>query len=518
MGQVIGFFQSLPNIINEALNIALICVALIAILKGIVNIWKSGLIQLFIFLILAGRSCSHTFQIGRNHEFQSITLNFTQFLGYAPSSCSVNNTHHYFRGPGNVSWGIELTLTNNSVINASNSLKVFTNIHHNITNCVQNIDEQDHLMKWLIETMHLQIMKPGKRLPPILCEKDKGLLIEYNLTNIASREEKHSEYWSQLLYGLSKLLGSSKSLWFDYCQRADCMMQEHSSHLKCNYSECSGHTTFKYLILQNTTWENHCEFNHLNTIHLLMSSTGQSFITRRLQAFLTWTLSDATGNDLPGGYCLEQWAIVWAGIKCFGNTAVAKCNQNHDSEFCDMLRLFDYNRNAIKSLNDQSQSRLNLLTNTINSLISDNLLMKNKLAEIMNIPYCNYTKFWYINDTRTGRHTLPQCWLISNGSYLNETKFRTQWLSESNALYTEMLTEDYDKRQGSTPLSLVDLCFWSTLFYVTTLFAHLVGFPTHRHILDGPCPKPHRLTKKGICSCGHFGIPGKPVRWVKRSR
>nr|Q8B121.1 RecName: Full=Pre-glycoprotein polyprotein GP complex; Short=Pre-GP-C; Contains: RecName: Full=Stable signal peptide; Short=SSP; Contains: RecName: Full=Glycoprotein G1; Short=GP1; Contains: RecName: Full=Glycoprotein G2; Short=GP2 [Mammarenavirus latinum]AAN09940.1 glycoprotein precursor [Mammarenavirus latinum] len=515
MGQVIGFFQSLPEIINEALNIALICVALLATIKGMVNIWKSGLIQLLFFLTLAGRSCSHSFTIGRFHEFQSVTVNFTQFMSYAPSSCSVNNTHHYFKGPQNTTWGLELTLTNESMINITNSMRVFTNIHHNVTNCVQNISEHEGVLKWLLETMHLSISKPGKHIAPVMCERQKGLLIEYNLT---MTKDHHPNYWNQVLYGLAKLLGSSKRLWFGACNKADCQMQSDHQHIKCNYSNCKGYTSFKYLIIQNTTWENHCEYNHLNTIHLLMSPIGQSFITRRLQAFLTWTLSDALGNDLPGGYCLEQWAVVWFGIKCFDNTAMAKCNQNHDSEFCDMLRLFDYNRNAIQSLNDQSQARLNLLTNTINSLVSDNLLMKNKLRELMNVPYCNYTRFWFINDTKNGRHTLPQCWLVSDGSYLNETRFRTQWLSESNSLYTEMLTEEYEKRQGRTPLSLVDLCFWSTLFYISTLFAHLVGFPTHRHLIGEGCPKPHRLTGSGICSCGHYGIPGKPVRWTKMSR
>ncbi|AXB49215.1 glycoprotein precursor complex [Xapuri virus] len=509
MGQVIGFFQSIPEIINEAINIALICVSLIAILKGLVNIWRCGLLQLIGFLLLSGRSCA--IDVGRNLVLQDVSLNFTHFFGEMPSSCTLNNTHHYFKGPNGTTWGIEMTLTNQSVLNSTSSRRIFTNQFLNVSNCAVNFPKEEmHILSWLLETMHLELMKPGISLHPGLCSNESGLLIQYNIT----KTKYNSHSIQKVILGLAKLLGSSKRLWYDTCEKADCQFDTLGG-IHCNYSNCKVHTTYNYLILKNTTWENHCEYNHLNTIHLLMSSAGQSYISRKLMAFLSWTLSDSEGHDMPGGYCLEQWAVIWAGIKCFGNAAVAKCNQNHDSEFCDMLRLFDYNKNAIKTLRMEVKDKINLMSETINALISDNLLMKNKLRELMNIPYCNYTKFWFINHTRTGTHSLPRCWLVKNGSYLNETEFRNDWLLESDHLFSEILNKEYEERQGKTPLGLIDICFWSTVFYVTTLFMHLIGFPTHRHIVGQGCPLPHRITSSGVCSCGYYNIPNKPTVWSR---
>uniref|UniRef100_UPI003F77836C Pre-glycoprotein polyprotein GP complex n=1 Tax=Junin mammarenavirus TaxID=2169991 RepID=UPI003F77836C len=58
MGQFISFMQEIPTFLQEALNIALVAVSLIAIIAGVVNLYKSGLFQFFVFLALAGRSCT----------------------------------------------------------------------------------------------------------------------------------------------------------------------------------------------------------------------------------------------------------------------------------------------------------------------------------------------------------------------------------------------------------------------------------------------------------------------------
>uniref|UniRef100_UPI003F778695 Pre-glycoprotein polyprotein GP complex n=1 Tax=Machupo virus TaxID=3052317 RepID=UPI003F778695 len=58
MGQLISFFQEIPVFLQEALNIALVAVSLIAVIAGIINLYKSGLFQFIFFLLLAGRSCS----------------------------------------------------------------------------------------------------------------------------------------------------------------------------------------------------------------------------------------------------------------------------------------------------------------------------------------------------------------------------------------------------------------------------------------------------------------------------
>nr|7S8H_a Chain a, Glycoprotein G2 [Lassa virus Josiah] len=162
----------------------------------------------------------------------------------------------------------------------------------------------------------------------------------------------------------------------------------------------------------------------------------------------TWTLSDSEGKDTPGGYCLTRWMLIEAELKCFGNTAVAKCNEKHDEEFCDMLRLFDFNKQAIQRLKAPAQTSIQLINKAVNALINDQLCMKNHLRDIMGIPYCNYSKYWYLNHTTTGRTSLPKCWLVSNGSYLNETHFSDDIEQQADNMITEMLQKEYMERQG----------------------------------------------------------------------
>uniref|UniRef100_UPI0032D6DB41 Glycoprotein n=1 Tax=Mammarenavirus lujoense TaxID=3052314 RepID=UPI0032D6DB41 len=228
-----------------------------------------------------------------------------------------------------------------------------------------------------------------------------------------------------------------------------------------------------------------------------------------------WSLSDETGSPLPGGHCLERWLIFASDIKCFDNAAIAKCNKEHDEEFCDMLRLFDYNKASIAKLRGEASSSINLLSGRINAIISDTLLMRSSLKRLMGIPYCNYTKFWYLNHTKLGIHSLPRCWLVSNGSYLNETKFTHDMEDEADKLLTEMLKKEYVRRQEKTPITLMDILMFSVSFYMFSVTLCICNIPTHRHITGLPCPKPHRLRKNGTCACGFFKSINRSTGWAK---
>ncbi|AAN32961.1 glycoprotein precursor [Mammarenavirus flexalense] len=507
MGQVVTFFQSIPEIIQEAINIALIAVSVICIIKGCVNLWKCGLIQLMVFLLLAGKRCD-ALNIDRRHVLSSVELNLTRMFDNFPQSCSKNNTHHYYKGPEGTNWGIELTLTNTSVANYTSMNRIRSLAFGNITNC-DKTGEAGHTLKWLLNELHFNVLHVTRHVGArCMTTEGAGLLIQYNLTI----GDHGGEVGRHLIASLAQIIGDNKAAWVGKCD-SRC-----SNDGKCNYTNCEGYTHYNYLIIQNTTWAQHCTYSPLPSIRMALNKVAYSSVSRSLLGFFTWDISDSSGNHVPGGYCLEQWAVVWAGIKCFDNAVMAKCNKEHDVEFCDTMRLFDYNQNAIKTLQLNTENAVNLLKRSINGLISDSLVIRNSLKQLARIPYCNYTKFWYINDTVSGKHSLPQCWKVHNGSYLNESQFKNEWLLESDHLYSEMLLKEYEERQGRTPLALTDICFWSLVFFTSTVFLHLVGIPSHRHIVGDACPKPHRITKNALCSCGYYNLPGKQVRWVRKGK
>nr|UUW41175.1 glycoprotein precursor [Mammarenavirus chapareense] len=482
MGQLVSFFQEIPNIIQEAINIALIAVSLIAILKGLVNLWKSGLFQLLVFLILAGRSCS--FKIGRSTELQNITINMLKVFEDHPTSCTVNKTHYYIRENENATWCVEIAASDITVLLSPHDPPVMGNLSNCVHPDIKHRSELLGLLEWILRALKYDFLN----YPPLLCEKVSSTVNETRIQINVSDSSGSHDFRETILQRLATLFGTK--LMFDK-------------------------TPKQFIIIRNQTWVNQCKSNHVNALHLIMANAGHAVKLRRLQGIFTWTITDAAGNDMPGGYCLERWMLVTSDLKCFGNTALAKCNLNHDSEFCDMLKLFEFNKKAIESLNDNTKEKVNLLTHSINALISDSLLMKNRLKELLDTPYCNYTKFWYVNHTITGEHSLPRCWMVKNNSYLNESEFRNDWILESDHLLSEMLNKEYFDRQGKTPITLVDICFWSTLFFTTTLFLHLVGFPTHRHIQGEPCPLPHKLNSNGGCRCGKYPELKKPTTWHK---
>nr|AAT91375.1 glycoprotein precursor [Mammarenavirus piritalense] len=510
MGQFLTLMQSIPEALNMAFNVALVIISLLCIVKGFVNLWKCGIIQLIMFLALAGRSCDGEFKIDRRHVLSHVEFNLTRMFDNLPQSCSVNNTHHYYKGPENTTWGIELTLTNTSVMNRSteNVTSIRSLGFGNITNC-DKTSEAGHTLKWLLNELHFTVLHVTRHIGA-LCRTTAGagLLIQYNM----SASDKGGEVGAHLVASLAQIIGDNKAAWVGKC------FNNCTSAGKCALTNCEGSTHYKYLIIQNTTWPNHCSYSPMSTVRMIIQKTAYSSVSRRLLGFFTWDISDSTGQHVPGGYCLEQWAIVWAGIKCFDNSVMAKCNKDHNEEFCDTMRLFDFNQNAIKTLQLNVENTLNLMKKSINGLISDSLVIRNSLKQLAKIPYCNYTKFWYVNDTITGRHSLPQCWLVSNGSYLNESHFKNDWLWESQKLYNDMLLKEYEERQGNTPLALADLCFWSLVFFTSTVFLQLVGIPTHRHLIGEGCPKPHRLSSNSLCSCGFYKIPKKPFRWVRKGK
>ncbi|AUD40058.1 glycoprotein precursor [Apore virus] len=488
MGQLVSFFSEIPNIIHEAINIALITVSLIALLKGMVNLWKSGLFQLIVFLILAGKSCS--FKIGRSTELQNITFNMLEVLKDHPTSCMVNQSFYYILENSNATWGLEVSVTDISLLMAEHDRPVMGNLSNCVHPSVRHGAKLTGLLEWVFRGLKYDFVN----YPRPLCQKFNNTVNETRVQiNMTDGVGSHG-FKETIIQRLAVLFGSR--LMFS--------------------NEQGNKVTKRYLLIRNVTWSGQCQGNHINSLHLMMANTGRAFGMRQLQGIFTWTITDAAGNDMPGGYCLERWMLVASDLRCFGNTALAKCNLNHDSEFCDMLKLFEFNKKAIETLNDNTKNKVNLLTHSINALISDNLLMKNRLKELLDTPYCNYTKFWYVNHTSTGTHSLPRCWMVKNNSYLNESEFRNDWILESDHLLSEMLNREYLERQGKTPITLVDLCFWSTLFFTTTLFLHLIGFPTHRHIRGESCPLPHRLNSRGGCRCGKYPDLKKPTTWHKR--
>nr|QIM73698.1 glycoprotein precursor [Arenavirus sp.] len=492
MGQIVTLFQSLPHIIDEVINIVLITLSIIAILKGVYNLATCGILQLVCFLFLCGRSCSvmmDQFNL-TSIELDMNTLNLTM-----PLSCSKNNSHHYIF-VGNSS-GLELTLTNTSLL------------HHKFCNLsdAHRKAEYDMALMSIVSTFHLSIPN-FNQYEAMSCDFNGGkITVQYNLSHVSPTDA--ANHCGTVANGILETF--HKFLWSGNIR--DSYQLPNQGALAHCYS-----TSYKFLIIQNTTWEDHCTFSRptpIGYLSLLGNRVKQIYVSRRLLGTFTWTLTDSSGSELPGGYCLSKWMLIAAEMKCFGNTAIAKCNEKHDSEFCDMLRLFDFNREAIKRLRIEANKSLNLITKAINSLINDQLIMRNHLKDLMGIPYCNYTKFWYLNNTKTGQVSLPQCWLISNGSYLNKTDFTDDIEREANNLVTEMLQKEYAERQGKTPLGLVDIFIFSTSFYLITVFLHLVKIPTHRHLVGAPCPKPHRLNSMAICHCGLYKQPGKPTVWKR---
>nr|AFD98839.1 glycoprotein precursor [Ocozocoautla de Espinosa virus] len=485
MGQFVSFIQEIPTFLQEALNIALAAVSLICVTKGLVNLYRSGLFQLVLFLLLAGKSCSEeVFKIGLHTRLQEVTLSpgvlLTNHDHELPVLCSVNRTHLYFKG-GNFSFEVYIDdVVVLLMVEGGSDISIDS---PNLSACLP--DGQEWLVNWWIETIgHKWGLDPN-----MLCRnktKPEGFLIQINI----SRADNNYRYGWKLKNGLDHI----------YRDRQEPCLEGKRCLLK----------------IRPAGWPQSCNVDHMNTLNFLIRGQKNMFTRRTLKAFFSWSLTDSSGRDTPGGYCLEKWMLLAAEMKCFGNTAIAKCNQNHDSEFCDMLRLFDYNKNAIKTLNEETKNRVNTLTQMINALISDDLLMKNKIRELMNVPYCNYTRFWYVNHTLSGQHSLPKCWMVRNNSYLNLSEFRNDWILESDFLISEMLSREYLERQGKTPITLVDICFWSTIFYTSTLFLHLIGIPTHRHIQGDGCPLPHKLNSLGGCRCGKYPPLRKPTIWYRR--
>nr|ABW96600.1 glycoprotein precursor [North American arenavirus] len=482
MGQLVSFFGEIPSIVNEALNIALIAVSIISILKGLINIWKSGLLQLIVFLLMAGRSCSY--KIGHHIELEHIVLNASHITPYVPMACMINHTDFLLRGPFEARWAVNIRITGvTTLVETAGGTSRRAEVM-NISRCFTYAQDNklvDFTMEWFLGGLEHN----PHFAPQILCgNSSKG---EYDVQMNITVED----HCNQIFLKMKKIFGIFK----DPC----------TSKGKLN------------MLFKVSNWTNQCSGNHLSTMHLIIQNAYKQMIKpRSLKSFFSWSLSDATGNDLPGGYCLEKWMLISSELKCFGNTAIAKCNLEHNSEFCDMLRLFEFNKNAIKTLQNKTKHQLDTVITAVNSLISDNILMKNRVRELINIPYCNYTKFWYINHTGLNVHSLPRCWLTKNGSYLNISDFRNDWLLESDHLISEILNREYEERQSRTPLGLVDVCFWSILFYTSSIFLHLLRIPTHRHIVGEGCPKPHRLSSESLCACGLFKQKGRPLRWVRK--
>ncbi|ABC71140.1 glycoprotein precursor [Mammarenavirus ippyense] len=495
MGQIITFFQEVPHIIEEVMNIVLITLSLLAILKGVYNVMTCGLIGLISFLLLCGKSCSLIYK--DTYNFSSIELDLSHLNMTLPMSCSRNNSHHYVFFNGS---GLEMTFTNDSLLNHK-----FCNLSD-----AHKKNLYDHALMGIVTTFHLSIPN-FNQYEAMACDFNGGnISIQYNLS--------HNDRTDAMNHCGTVANGVLDAFYrFHWGRNITYIAQLPNGDGTGRWTFCYA-TSYKYLVIQNISWADHCQMSRPTPIgfaSILSQRIRSIYISRRLMSTFTWSLSDSSGTENPGGYCLTRWMLFAADLKCFGNTAIAKCNLNHDEEFCDMLRLIDFNKQALKTFKSEVNHGLQLITKAINALINDQLIMKNHLRDLMGIPYCNYSKFWYLNDTRTGRVSLPKCWMISNGTYLNETHFSDEIEQEADNMITEMLRKEYQERQGKTPLGLVDLFIFSTSFYSITVFLHLIKIPTHRHIVGQGCPKPHRLNSRAICSCGAYKQPGLPTKWKR---
>nr|UUL71807.1 glycoprotein precursor [Mafiga mammarenavirus] len=495
MGQVVTFFQEIPHVLEEVMNIVLITLAALAIIKGIYNFATCGIIGLITFLLLCGRSCSSVYK--GNYNLSSVDLDLSHLNMTMPLSCSKNNSHHYIFLNKT---GLELTFTNTSVL--SHKFCNLSDAHK------KNL--YDHALMTVITTFHLSI-PDFNQYEAMSCDFNGGnITVQYNLSH--SNPTDAANHCGTVANGVLDTF--YRLSWGHDIKKVFTLSAGYQTG---RWVDCY-QTGYQYLIIQNVSWADHCQLSRptpIGFLSLMNQKIKSIYISRRLLGTFSWTLSDSSGNDSPGGYCLTRWMLFAADLKCFGNTAVAKCNLNHDEEFCDMLRLIDFNKQAVRRLKNETQLGLRLVTKAVNALINDQLIMKNHLRDLMGIPYCNYSKFWYLNDTRNGRTSLPKCWLVSNGSYLNETQFSDTIEQEADNMITEMLRREYQHRQGATPLGLVDLFVFSTSFYLISVFLHLIRIPTHRHILGQGCPKPHRLNSKAICACGAYKQPGLTTKWKR---
>lgn len=508
MGQIVTLFQSVPIIINEAINIVIIALVLFTLLKGLVNVWKCGLLQLLYFLLLSGRSCSETLLYDRI-SVHNFTFNHSVLSMTMPLSCSKNTTHHYIK-VGNS--GFELTFTNQSILNGG-SPGSCNRTANRLVDTAEDI---------VLNEIHEHIGKyTGK--PCHKCDTNEGkVTIQYNLTCMPPMgklvDKRECPSFPRRVVDFFRRVFQGSRFWS--IRNSYLGQKNHSISGWCS------DTSYQFLIIQNVTWGEHCQFQAPSVTgmaSLFLVRAEKYYMTRRLQSLFHWDEDtrclEAGGRQEclsgPGGYCIAIDNILEYTAKCFQNQAMAQCNERHDQEFCDMISLIKYNQLALKTFQNQTERALELFRKSINGLINDNLLVRNRLKDILGIPYCNYSRFWYVNDTKTGHHSLPKCWMTSNGSYLDEVHFSSEVLIEAQNLVSQILMKEYTNRQGKTPLGLMDMLMFSISFYLLSVFLHLLRIPTHRHLVGGVCPKPHRLTKMGICSCGRYAHPGVSVRWAR---
>nr|7PUY_A Chain A, Pre-glycoprotein polyprotein GP complex [Lassa virus Josiah]7PUY_B Chain B, Pre-glycoprotein polyprotein GP complex [Lassa virus Josiah]7PUY_C Chain C, Pre-glycoprotein polyprotein GP complex [Lassa virus Josiah]7PVD_A Chain A, Pre-glycoprotein polyprotein GP complex [Lassa virus Josiah]7PVD_B Chain B, Pre-glycoprotein polyprotein GP complex [Lassa virus Josiah]7PVD_C Chain C, Pre-glycoprotein polyprotein GP complex [Lassa virus Josiah]7UOT_A Chain A, Glycoprotein G1 [Lassa virus len=258
MGQIVTFFQEVPHVIEEVMNIVLIALSVLAVLKGLYNFATCGLVGLVTFLLLCGRSCTTSLYKGV-YELQTLELNMETLNMTMPLSCTKNNSHHYIM-VGNET-GLELTLTNTSIINHK-----FCNLSD-----AHKKNLYDHALMSIISTFHLSIPN-FNQYEAMSCDFNGGKIsVQYNLSHsYAGDAANHCgtvangvlQTFMRMAWGGSYIaLDSGRGNW-------DCIM-----------------TSYQYLIIQNTTWEDHCQFSRpspIGYLGLLSQRTRDIYISRRL--------------------------------------------------------------------------------------------------------------------------------------------------------------------------------------------------------------------------------------------
>nr|8T5C_A Chain A, Glycoprotein G1 [Lassa virus Josiah]8T5C_B Chain B, Glycoprotein G1 [Lassa virus Josiah]8T5C_C Chain C, Glycoprotein G1 [Lassa virus Josiah] len=193
------------------------------------------------------------------YELQTLELNMETLNMTMPLSCTKNNSHHYIM-VGNET-GLELTLTNTSIINHK-----FCNLSD-----AHKKNLYDHALMSIISTFHLSIPN-FNQYEAMSCDFNGGKIsVQYNLSHsYAGDAANHCgtvangvlQTFMRMAWG-----GSYIALDSGGCGNWDCIM-----------------TSYQYLIIQNTTWEDHCQFSRpspIGYLGLLSQRTRDIYISRR---------------------------------------------------------------------------------------------------------------------------------------------------------------------------------------------------------------------------------------------
>nr|QQJ42191.1 glycoprotein [plateau pika virus] len=534
MGDIVSFFQRIPEIVDKVAYYFMIGCSLFFVVKGVFNVWKSRLIQALMFLVLAGRSCAIK-PGGEDTEFFlfEIAVAFavcSAFLGIVSLLTSEKAPMvAHFSG---IMCSIFVTLTIFILPSKANHQYNYSyNYRHQFFELIPN-----HTEVW-------------KRVPGLCPENATRYLVKWghtdadyyqitftNSTDFNCTKNPLDGLKSHIQAHLGRMMttgventcvAEGGQMVFNLTGADKMRDNTYTGYLykwfpsgDNDHAYSWARTPAKFLVVVHSNAANitgegvhACDYKSVPFLLSHLLSYEAKAIGRQLKSLFSWDLTDSSGSYNEGGYCLTRDLFVMLEMKCFGNTAMAKCNLHHESEFCDILRLIDLNKQLEVATKTNLEKSVQHIEALLNGVINDQLIIKNHLRALSSIPYCNYSKFWYLEDKFNKARSHPKCWMVANGTYLNITKMSNEIEQASKELFQEMLLKDYEDRQKSLPLSVTDLFLVTSVFMTLSIFLRMLELGDHRHAIGGGCPKPHRLRKNGTCKCGRFSTP-QPTRWV----